>query len=720
MLAKTLIAVGPYKFRTRHLIVIAVLALAVTVSALMRVQPAEHGYMLNEYDPFFNYRATEFLLENGLEEYGMWHDELSWYPDGRDISKTSQFMQHATAAVLYTLFGGGADLEDFVIMLPVILGALTSVAVFATVRVIGGTSAGLFASLFYAISLPVILRGSVGWFKAEPLGLFYGIIGVYLLLSGLTCGRNKEALARLVGAGIVMSMGLSAWGGIQFFIIPLGIFILALPFLRADHKFLLWAIPLFSLVLLGVTSMFERPGIGFTLGLGGVSLGITTAVMVGTIMLWRASKKHGARNAALLVLAIVGISVIIIGANATYDYLDLPSFRYLNAINPLLTSTIPLIDSVSEHTSLTPYSSFFFSSILMIFAGIGAWLLISRREKIDSYGLPMRTDMIAYAILLGFAGVYIASAFTRLVLFSSVAMAVLGSIGLAILVSLVFSNKRVGRLTKLGFAGVVIVMFAVPLVHPADANWVSLSAGPPILLTGGTLFEVVTDDWPQALEWIKTETPKDSLIMAWWDYGYWIQTLGERATLVDNLTISTSKVENVAKIFYSDLDTAWMRLNDLEVDYVVVFVSARAVGSNDSFYVLQGGGDETKKAWIVRIAGLEPSEYAYADSITPTPKFEETTLGQMIPFTHFRYVHIDTGLQSVMWQEDFVSVVHKDIKLPSDSDGPFRLAYSSPSFDRPVGVTVTGVFVYELNPDYVPAPIDPLNDLNVLTPFIEN
>ena len=35
---------------------------------------------LNEFDPYFNYRATEFLVENGLEEYYEWHDYMSWYP----------------------------------------------------------------------------------------------------------------------------------------------------------------------------------------------------------------------------------------------------------------------------------------------------------------------------------------------------------------------------------------------------------------------------------------------------------------------------------------------------------------------------------------------------------------------------------------------------------------------------------------------------------------
>ena len=98
-----------------------------------------------------------------------WHDDRVWYPAGRDISNTSQEMQHFTAAGLYKIFGGNMTLYDFIIPLPLIFGALTSIAVFAMVRVIGGTTAML-ASMFFAISVPIISRGTIGWFKSEPIG----------------------------------------------------------------------------------------------------------------------------------------------------------------------------------------------------------------------------------------------------------------------------------------------------------------------------------------------------------------------------------------------------------------------------------------------------------------------------------------------------------------------------------------------------------------------
>ena len=39
--------------------------------------------------------------------------------------------------------------------------------------------------------------------------------------------------------------------------------------------------------------------------------------------------------------------------------------------------------------------------------------------------------------------------------------------------------------------------------------------------------------WQKAMEWVRTETPKNAVFGHWWDYGYWVQSIGERATVLD-------------------------------------------------------------------------------------------------------------------------------------------------------------------------------------------
>jgi len=48
----------------------------------------DFGMIIHEFDPWFNYRATEYLAEHGLSRFFKWYDYMSWYPIGRPIGTT--------------------------------------------------------------------------------------------------------------------------------------------------------------------------------------------------------------------------------------------------------------------------------------------------------------------------------------------------------------------------------------------------------------------------------------------------------------------------------------------------------------------------------------------------------------------------------------------------------------------------------------------------------
>ena len=253
------------------------------------------------------------------------------------------------------------SLYDFTVIFPAVIGSLTVIIIFLLVRLFAGTNAGLFASLLFAVSLPIILRGSIGWFKSEPLGIFYGLLGVYLFLSALNSTNKKIIISKIIFGGIMMAFGLSSWGGNQFFLIPLGLFILVLPFVRKDHKILLWSIPLFAILFILISSMFERPGLSFATTLGGLSVIIPTLFLIGSIFIQKISKDETKlRNSFVLLILILLFASFLLIINNETNLLDLPTFRYLNAINPFLTTQDPLTDSIAEHATTTISQSFFF------------------------------------------------------------------------------------------------------------------------------------------------------------------------------------------------------------------------------------------------------------------------------------------------------------------------------------------------------------------------
>ena len=698
----TLFQVSNFNFKLKHLLVIGILVLSFSVSFLIRSQPAEYGFELNEFDPFFNFRATEYIVENGFSEYFQWHDDKSWYPTGRDISATSQVMLHSTAAITYQIFGGNSSLYDFTILFPAVIGSLTVVVIFALVRLFAGTTAGLFASLLFAVSLPIIIRGSIGWFKSEPLGIFYGLLGLYLFLSAIKSENKKVAALKIIFGGIVMGFGMASWGGNQFFMIPIGLFILALPFVRKDHKFLLWSIPLFVGVFLLISGSFERPGLPFVFRLGGLSLIIPTVFLVSSIFVQKISKDETKiRNSLFLLISIIVIGSFLIILNDDSLIHSSTTFRYLNALNPFLTTTDPLVDSVAEHASTSIDLSFLFHSVWMIFAGLGIWFILSK--KISQ--IFVKNDMKAFVLIIGISGVYLSSSFIRLEVFASISLIILSSIALSILTKNIFKIKFFGiknYLFKISYVVIIIFLFTLPLVFPESGNWISNADTPPIILTGATS-SPPTNDWLDTLEWIKLNTPENAVIASWWDYGYWITVLSDRTTIVDNATLSTLQIQKMAKMLMSAPNDSWNMLKEMNADYVVVFLSAQKINDNleDKLYVLGGGGDESKVVWFARIAELPAEKYLKSDGITGTNYFhEQTMLGKMIPFTTAIYYNPNTQENSAIYKPGFVEIVSKDIAYDSDND-PLKLVYASPSFMREKGGHMSIVLVYEVNKNYI-------------------
>ena len=552
------------------------------------MQPIEYGFELMEFDPFFNYRATEFIVENGLPAYLEWNDDLSWHPYGRDVSATSQVMLHTSGAMLYQIFGMGSSLYDFTILFPVVVSSLTAIVIFALVRTIGGTTAGLLASLFFAVSPIIIMRGTLGWFKSEPLGLFYGLLAVYLLVSAIKYDKGKISIAKIVGAGIMLAFGLASWGGIQFFILPIGLFFLALPFLRKDNKFIIWTSIIFTSVFLLMTISFERTGIGFISSLTGFFLIGCTAFLVMCVIVKKLGRNQLRNGFALLGGTIIaGITII------SSNMIDLPAFRYLNAANPFLITTNLLTDSVSEHATTTIDISFFFFSTLMIFAGIGAWFLF---QKKINHSLNIKAEMAAFALIIGFLGIYFSSAFVRLEILGSISIIVLSSIGISILASKILKveNKSKSVGIKISFLTVIVVLLVVPMVYPEDGqNWSNSNVSPISLLHSGSHFDISTNDWPDAMQWLRENTHEDAVIAGWWDYGYWISTLSERKTLADNSTTLDWQIRKIAAMYMSTPDNAWKILtSDSETDVSQYFITLPAnlqegeVRSRDDVYTL--------------------------------------------------------------------------------------------------------------------------------------
>ena len=751
-----LFSLGDFDFRLQHLLVIGVLILSFSISMSIRSTPIAYGFELFEFDPFFNYRATDYILENGYDAYFKWIDEKTWHPFGRNVSETSQVTLHITAASLYPAFNFGSSLYDFTILFPLIIGSLTSIIVFAFVRVLGGTTAGLLAALIFSISVPIFSRGLAGWFKSEPLGLFLGLLAMYLFVSGIKFNKGKISFIKLATAGFFLSLGLSAWGGILFFVITIAAFYFILPFFKEEKNFLLWSTPTFSISLIIFSLLFERTS-EFIIGYAGVAIFLPTLfVIISSLIMKFSSETTKIRNSLIFLASVVasGIGILMSGI------VNVPSFRYLNAINPFLTTQDALTDSVAEHMTTKLSLSFTFLSIFMIFALIGIWFLFSRKT------ISQKIDMRIFALVTSLIALYISSAFVRLELFASIAIIILGSIGLAILFEKIFKAEK-QQIMKYVFCVTIVILFIIPVSLPENNSWTTWADFSPPILSGGTSFaNLTTNDWLDAMNWLKENTSEDAVIASWWDYGYWISALGERTTIVDNATLGDFQIKKMAFSLITTPENSWNILSSdystdissylgdenviafegtlsdqfnkdylesngtsckpvfkaeaqefgipeescnpvtrgMDADYILIFISGERFYVNDSYlplYTIEGGGDESKKAWFAKISNHQVSKFIQSDNISPTNYFmENSTLGNLMPFSIIKYVEPNTGRTFDQYQHGFIPVYVNEIKFKDPENDPYILVYASPSFYSSSSGPMSAVLIYKINPDY--------------------
>jgi len=720
---KTILTTGRFELRLRDLIVIGVLALAFTTAFIMRSYPSKYGFYLNEFDPYFDYRATKYIVDHGLNAYFKWHDTLSWYPEGRDVPATSQSGLHIVAAFLYKIFGAGSSLLDFTIMLPVVLGSLTTIVVFAIVRTLRGTTAGMFSALLFAFSPAIIERGNLGWFKSEPLGLFFALLAVYLFLSAIKHKEVKYAILKAAAGGLLLGLANASWGGVQYFSIPISIFFVALPFFRKETTIPMYVAIVFTVFTILCAGAFPRPGISFVVGLAGIVLmGGTSFLVIAHFVKKFSEPRKAIRNTLFLLIAFIGVGIGFIGAGAYHH----SSFRYLNAINPFLSTENQLVASVAEHFTPTLVDYFTNYSVLLMFAGLGAWVAFRRRD-----------EMSIFALILGLTSIYVSATFARLLVFASIGIIVLAGLGLyeitrtylnresasssasSILTPTKKTRKKVvegskvlpvkSRWVIMAYVVLIIFMLCIPMVYPPNSNWLSSADIPPSIANGGTGYRLQTNDWINALNWIAKDTPKNAVIASWWDYGYWITTLGNKTSLADNATINQTRIAAIAKMFIDQKENGIKIAHDLKADYIVVYVVAQrfTLTNGTSFYVLGSGGDESKKQWFMRIGGFDTTDYLQMDGFTATPRFWDTTLlGQLIPFRPALYAQ---GGQLSNLQPNYspgtVALYLKDIKFPTGPNPgtqPLSLVYSSPSFQDKGPGLVFAVLIYKVNHNYVP------------------
>jgi len=254
---------------------------------------------------------------------------------------------------------------------------------------------------------------------------------------------------------------------------------------------------------------------------------------------------------------------------------------------------IPIIASVSEHQP-TAWPAFFFDLEMLIWL-FPAGVYMCFRTLADEH-----VFVIIYAIMAS----YFAGVMVRLMLTLTPVVCVAAAIALSNILDTYTTievpepaaveaaaaakekaGKKSGLLnaTRGSFVGIfsqgskitVVGAFTFYLfLFVLHCTWVTSNAysSPSVVLASrlpdGS--QHIIDDYREAYYWLRKNTPDDAKIMSWWDYGYQIGGMADRATLVDNNTWNNTHIATVGKAMASREEVSYPILRQHDVDYVLI------------------------------------------------------------------------------------------------------------------------------------------------------
>jgi len=298
------------------------------------------------------------------------------------------------------------------------------------------------------------------------------------------------------------------------------------------------------------------------------------------------------------------------------------SGRVMALIDPsYATDNMPLVASVSEHAPTSWEAYFNDLNMIIFFAPVGLYYCLVHKVTHGKFFIAM------YALCT----VYFSAAMIRLMLIVAPATCILAAIGVSHLVTkamksirLMFiglpegENRRKNRIPAdvgLILVGIIFVLLKQYLIHSTRLANAAYSQ-PTFIQSDGRRSEgnlKIYDDFREAYDWLNQNTPKDSKVLAWWDYGYQLTGMSNRTVIVDNNTWNNTHIGIVGRALAANEDESHRICRKLDAKYMMVmFTGWDAVG----------GDDIDKFLWFVRIANSEQKdldEHAYYNSTHDWP-----------------------------------------------------------------------------------------------------
>lgn len=598
----------------------AILSFATRLFSVLRFESVIH-----EFDPYFNYRTTRFLAEEGFYKFHNWFDDRAWYPLGRIIGGTIYPGLMVTSAVLYHILqfiNITIEIRNVCVFLAPFFSSLTTIITYLLTKELKDSSAGLVAAAMIAIVPGYISRSVAGSYDNEAIAIFCMLLTYYAWIKAVKTGSILWATL----AAVAYFYMVSSWGGYVFLInlIPMHVLVLMITGRFSHRIYIAYSI----LYCIGTMLSMQISFVGFQPVQSSehmLALGVFGLCQLHSLVDYLRSKLSSADFDVLFRSMIVatGAVSVLIGTVLTITGKIAPwTGRFYTLLDPSYAKNhIPIIASVSEHQP-TSWSSFYFDLQILVFlfpAGL-------------YFCFAHLTDANIFLILYGVTSIYFAGVMVRLMLVLAPVMCILSGIAVSAMLQIYMKQidpeKNVDKkrskmesnyVMKSEIATVFVgLMTFLLMTYTFHCTWVTSEAysSPSIVLSARTHdgSQIIFDDFREAYYWLRMNTPENAKVMSWWDYGYQITAMANRTILVDNNTWNNTHISRVGQAMASNEEHAYAIMRELDVDYVLVIFGGVVGYSSD---------DINKFLWMVRIGGSTErgSHIKETDYYSPSGEF---------------------------------------------------------------------------------------------------
>jgi dolichyl-diphosphooligosaccharide--protein glycosyltransferase len=578
----------------------AILSFSTRLFSVLRFESVIH-----EFDPYFNYRTTRFLTEQGFYDFHNWFDDRAWYPLGRIIGGTIYPGLMVTAAAVYNFLNFlniTIDIRNVCVFLAPLFSSFTTVITYVLTKELQDAGAGLVAAAMIAIVPGYISRSVAGSYDNEGIAIFCMLFTYAMWIKSVKTGSVFWAVI----CALAYFYMVSSWGGYVFLINLIPLHVLALMITgRFSHRVY---VAFSTVYALGTILSMQISFVGFQPVQSSehmAALGVFGLCQIHAFVDYLRSKLSREQFDILFrsLMLIAGVGALGAAGLATATGKIAPwTGRFYSLLDPSYAkNNIPIIASVSEHQPTT-WSSFYFDLQMLVFL-FPAGLYFCFKKL---------TDANIFIIMYGVTSIYFAGVMVRLMLVLAPVMCILSGIAVSATLNTYMKNldmnrkeKSKAKKTEANYplknevATVVVLLVTVFLItYVFHCTWVTSEAysSPSIVLSAraGDGGRIIFDDFREAYYWLRHNTPEDAKVMSWWDYGYQITAMANRTILVDNNTWNNTHISRVGQAMASTEDKSYEIMRELDVDYVLVIFGGLTGYSSD---------DINKFLWMVRIGG---------------------------------------------------------------------------------------------------------------------